>query len=133
MSGSSVGSSSEVNSPISLAATENMRKKLEEFEETRGEPDVEATVDKPHDSPRDFATGNSSVSRSIHQICVIIIEAGEEKITQAMKKSTCKSTNQGAMARRRRRKFMFPPESGESSCQPLITARKYPQIQEEKF
>jgi hypothetical protein len=40
MYGSYVGSSSEVNLPISLAATENMQKKLEEFNETRGEPDV---------------------------------------------------------------------------------------------
>jgi hypothetical protein len=73
-----VGSSSEVNSPVSLTATENMQKKLEEFDETRGEPDVEVTVDKPHDSPRDFATGISGVSRSIHQLCVIITEAAEE-------------------------------------------------------
>jgi hypothetical protein len=77
-SGSSVGSSSEVNLPVSLAATENLQKKLEEFDETRGEPDVEVTVDKPHDSSRDFATGSSSVSRSIHQLCVIITEAAEE-------------------------------------------------------
>jgi hypothetical protein len=77
-SGSSVGSSSEVNSPASLAATENMQKKLEEFDETRGEPNVEVTVDKPHDSSRDFATGSSGVSRSIHQLCVIITEAAEE-------------------------------------------------------
>jgi hypothetical protein len=77
-SGSSVGSSSEVNSPVSLAATENMQKKLKEFDETRGEPDVEVTVDKPHDGPRDFATGSSSISRSIHQLCVIITEAAEE-------------------------------------------------------
>jgi hypothetical protein len=49
-SGSSVGSSSDVNSPVSLATPENMQKKLEEFDETRGEPDVEVTVDKPHDS-----------------------------------------------------------------------------------
>jgi hypothetical protein len=75
---SSMGSSSEVNSPVSLAATENMQKKLEELDETRGEPDVEVTVDKPHDSPRDFATGSSGVSRSIHQLCVIITEAAEE-------------------------------------------------------
>jgi hypothetical protein len=66
MSGSSVGSSSEVNSPVSLAATENMQKKLEKFDETRGEPDVEVTVDKSHDSQRDFATKSSGVSRSIH-------------------------------------------------------------------
>jgi hypothetical protein len=77
-SGSSVGSSSEVNSPVSLAATENLQKKLEEFDETRGEPDVEVIVDKPHDSSRDFATGSSGVSRSIHQLCVIITEAAEE-------------------------------------------------------
>jgi hypothetical protein len=75
MSGSSVGSSNEVNSPVSLTATGNMHKKLEEFDGTRGEPDVEATVDKPHDNPRDFITRSSGVSRSIHQLCVIITEA----------------------------------------------------------
>jgi hypothetical protein len=78
MSGSSVGSSSKVNSPVSLAATENMQKKLEEFNKTWGEPDVEATVVKPHDNPRDFTTGSSGISRSIHQLCVIITEAAEE-------------------------------------------------------
>jgi hypothetical protein len=78
MYGSSVGSSSEVNSLASLAATENMQKKLEEFDETRGEPDVKTTVDKSHDSPRDFATRSSGVSRSIHQLCVIITKAAEE-------------------------------------------------------
>jgi hypothetical protein len=78
MSGSSVGSSSEVNSPVSFAATENTQKKLEEFNGTQGEPDVEVTVDRSHDSRRDFATGSSGVSRSIHQLCVIITEAAEE-------------------------------------------------------
>jgi hypothetical protein len=73
-----VGSSSEVNSPVSLVATEKIQKKLEEFDETRGEPDVGATVDKPHDIPRDFATGSSGVFKSIHQLCVIITEAAEE-------------------------------------------------------
>jgi hypothetical protein len=77
MSGLSVSSPSEVNSPVSLAATENMQKKLEEFDKTRGEPDVEATVDKLHYSLRDFATGSSGISRSIHQLCVIITEAAE--------------------------------------------------------
>jgi hypothetical protein len=73
-----VGSSSEVNSLVSPAATENLQKKLKELDETRGEPDVEVTVDKPHDSSRDFASGSSGVSRSIHQLCVIITEAAEE-------------------------------------------------------
>jgi hypothetical protein len=77
-SGSSVGSSSEANSPVSPAATENLQEKLEEFDETRGEPDVEVTMDKSHDSSRDFASRSSGVSRSIHQLCVIITKAAEE-------------------------------------------------------
>jgi hypothetical protein len=78
MSGSYVGSSSEVNSPVSFAATENKQKILEEFNGTREEPDIEVTADKSYDSQRDFATGSSGVSRSIHQLCVIITEAAEE-------------------------------------------------------
>jgi hypothetical protein len=78
MSGSSVGSSSEVNSPVSLTATENVQKKLEEFNKTRGKLNMEATVVIPHDSPKDFATGSSGVSRSVHQLYVIITKAAEE-------------------------------------------------------
>jgi hypothetical protein len=63
---SSVGSSSEVNLLVSLTATEDMPKRLEEFDETRGKLDVEATVVKPHDSPKDFATGSSDIARSVH-------------------------------------------------------------------
>jgi hypothetical protein len=37
-------------------------------------------------------------------------------IIQTTPKSTRKSTNQGAMVRRRSRKFASPLESGESSC-----------------
>jgi hypothetical protein len=78
MSGSFVGSSSEVNSPVSFAATENMQKKLKEFDRTREEPDVEVTADKSYGSQRDFVTRSSGVSKSIHQLCVIITEAVEE-------------------------------------------------------
>jgi hypothetical protein len=78
ISGSSVGSSSEVNSPVSLTAIEDMQEKLEEFDETWGKPDIEATAVKTHDSSRDFAIRNSGVSRSVHQLCVIITEAAEE-------------------------------------------------------
>jgi hypothetical protein len=39
---------------------------------------MEATVVEPHDTPRDFATESSGVSRSVHQLCVIITEATEE-------------------------------------------------------
>jgi hypothetical protein len=76
--GSSVGSSSEVNLPVSLTEIEDMQKRLEEFDETRGKPDMEATAVKTHDSPRDFAIGSSGISRSVHQSCVIITEAAEE-------------------------------------------------------
>jgi hypothetical protein len=77
-SGSSVGSSSEANSSVSPASTENLQKKLEEFDETREDPDVEVTMDKPHDSSRDFASRSSGISRIIYQLCVIITEATEE-------------------------------------------------------
>jgi hypothetical protein len=78
ISGSSVGSSSEVNSPVSLTTTEDTQERLEEFDETRGKPDMEATSVKTHDSPRDFTIGSSGVSRSVHQLCVIITKAAEE-------------------------------------------------------
>jgi hypothetical protein len=77
-SGSSVGSSSEVNSSVSLTAIEGMKEKLEEFDKTRGKPDIEEAVAKTHDSSRDFAIESSGVSRSVHQFCVIITKATEE-------------------------------------------------------
>jgi hypothetical protein len=77
-SGSSVGSSSEVNSPVSLTATENMVETLKKFDETRGKPDIEGAVAKTHDSSRDVAIENNGVSRSVNQLCVIITEVAEE-------------------------------------------------------
>jgi hypothetical protein len=78
ISGSSVGSSSEVNSPVSFTATEDVQKKLEEFDETRGKPDMEEGAFKTHDCSRDFAIKSSGVSRSVHQLYVIITEAAKE-------------------------------------------------------
>jgi hypothetical protein len=74
-SGSSVGSSSEANSPVSLAATENLQGKLEEPDEIGQETIVEEAADKS----RDIASISSGVSRSVHQLCVIITEAAEEE------------------------------------------------------
>jgi hypothetical protein len=74
-SGSSVGSSSEVNLPVSLAVIENLLGKLEEPEEILQEIMMEETVDKS----RDTASRSSGVSRSVHQLCVIITEAAEEE------------------------------------------------------
>jgi hypothetical protein len=73
-----VGSSSEVNLPVNLTTTEDMKEKLDEFDETRGKPGTEKEVAKTHDSSRDFTIESSGVSRSIHQLCVIITEAAEE-------------------------------------------------------
>jgi hypothetical protein len=78
VSESFVGSSSEVNSPVSLTATEDTKDKLKEFDETRGKPGMEKAVAKTHDSSRDFAIESSGISRSVHQLCVIITEAAEE-------------------------------------------------------
>jgi hypothetical protein len=71
---SSVGSSSEANSPVSLAAPENLQGKLEEPDKIGQETMVEEVVDKS----RDIVSRSSGVSKSVHQLCVIITEAAEE-------------------------------------------------------
>jgi hypothetical protein len=40
-------------------------------------------MDKPRDNSRDFASRSSSISRSVHQLCVIITEAAEEENNHA--------------------------------------------------
>jgi hypothetical protein len=76
---SSVGSSSKANSPVSLVATKNLQEKFEEPDEIGQKTIVEAAVDKS----RDIASRSSGVSRSIHQLCVIITEAAEEENNHA--------------------------------------------------
>jgi hypothetical protein len=76
--GSSVGSSSEVNSPVSFAATENTKKELEKLDETQEEPNEGVAAGKPHNSQKDLASKSTGVSRNVHQLCVIITEAAEE-------------------------------------------------------
>jgi hypothetical protein len=78
MSGSSVGSSSEINLPVSFAAAENTQRKIKEFDGTQEELDIEGTLDKSYDNQRDFATRSGGVSRNTHQLCVIITKAVEE-------------------------------------------------------
>jgi hypothetical protein len=74
-SGSSVGSSSEANLPVSLAATEDLQGKLEEPDEIV----QETMVEEAEDNSRDIASRSSGVSKSVHQLCVIITEAAEEE------------------------------------------------------
>jgi hypothetical protein len=62
-----------------LAATKNLQEKFEEPDETGQKTIVEAAVDKL----RDIASRSSGVSRSIHQLCVIITKAVEEENNHA--------------------------------------------------
>jgi hypothetical protein len=70
---SSEGSSSEVNSPVSLA----QKGKITECDEIQEKLNMEVTTVKTHKSTRDFAAKNGGVSKSVHQLCVIITEAEE--------------------------------------------------------
>jgi hypothetical protein len=58
---SSEGSSSEVNSPVSLGEA-----KIAEGNKIREKLDLEETTRKTHNSTRDFAAGSSGVSKRVH-------------------------------------------------------------------
>jgi hypothetical protein len=70
---SSEGSSSEVNSLVSLGEA-----KIAEGDKIRKKLDLEETTRKTHNSTRDFTAGSNGVSKRVHQLCVIITEAEEE-------------------------------------------------------
>jgi hypothetical protein len=75
---SSVGSLSEVNSPVSFATMENSEGKIEELDKTMGNRDLEGTKDQTYLSQKDFTTRSGGISSNIHQLCVIITEVAEE-------------------------------------------------------
>jgi hypothetical protein len=77
VSGSSVGSSSEVNSPVSLEATGSTQEKSKELDGIQEKLGMEGSSNKTSGSKKDLATGSSGVSRSIHQLYVIITEVAE--------------------------------------------------------
>jgi hypothetical protein len=70
---SSEGSSSEVNSSVSLGEAQ-----IAEGDKIQAKIDTEVKAFKTYNSARDFATGSSGVSKKVHQLCVIITEAEEE-------------------------------------------------------
>jgi hypothetical protein len=132
MSGSSVGSSSEVNSPASYTTIEYTGEKIKELDETMEKLNIGETVDQSYPSLKDFITRSGGVSSNIHQLCVIITEAAEDN-DHADNAATHVQVNKSrSNSKRKRRKFMSPPESGESSCQPSTMAQRYPTIQEGK-
>jgi hypothetical protein len=78
---SSEGSSSEVNSPVSLR-----KAPIAEGDKIRENFDLEERACQTHNSARDFAAGNSSISKKVHQLCVIITEAEEENNNEGSKR-----------------------------------------------
>jgi hypothetical protein len=78
MSGSLVGSSSEVNLLVSFTTAENTGGKIEELDETMEKLDIGEIEDQSSPSQKDFITRSGSVSGNIHQLCVIITEAAED-------------------------------------------------------
>jgi hypothetical protein len=77
---SSEGSSSEVNSPVSLG-----KAPIAEGEKIWENFDSEKRARQTHNSARDFAVGSSGISK-VHQLCVIITEAEEENNNEGSKK-----------------------------------------------
>jgi hypothetical protein len=61
MSGSSVGSSSEINSTVSYTKTENTGEKIEELNETMEKLDIGEIVDQSYPSQKDFITRSGGI------------------------------------------------------------------------
>jgi hypothetical protein len=78
MSESSVGSSSEVNSPVSFATMEKREEKIKELDELMGNLDIGEAMGHLDLDQKDFTTQSGGVSSNIHQVCIIITEAAEE-------------------------------------------------------
>jgi hypothetical protein len=77
---SSEGSSSEVNTPVSLE-----KAPIAEGDKIRENFDSEEIACQTHNNAKDFAVGSSGVSK-VHQLCVIITEAEEENNSEGSKK-----------------------------------------------
>jgi hypothetical protein len=77
---STEGSSSEVNSPVSLE-----KAPITEGDKIWGNFNSEERACQTQSNARDFAVGSSGVSK-VHQLCVIITEAEEENNNKGSKK-----------------------------------------------
>jgi hypothetical protein len=128
--GSSVGSSGEVNSPVSFTIAESTGEKIEELDETMEKLDIGGTVDQSYLSQKDFITRSGGVSGNIHQLCVIITEAAEENNPTDNTATHAQVDKSRSNSKKEREKIHV--STGESSCQPSTTARRYLPIQKEK-
>jgi hypothetical protein len=129
-SGSSVGSSSEANSPVNLAAIENLQGKLEKPDEIGQETIVEEEVGKS----RDIASRSSGVFRSVHQLCVIITEAAEEENNHTGNKEVDMQVDKiRSNGKKEKEKVHVSAGEWRMIMTPSTTGLMYLQIQEEKF
>jgi hypothetical protein len=78
MTESSVGCSSEANSPVSFATMEKREEKIKELDELMGNPDIGEAMGHLDLDQKDFTTRSGGVSGNMHQVCVIITKAAEE-------------------------------------------------------
>jgi hypothetical protein len=83
MTESSVGSSSVANSSVSFATMEKREYKIKELDELIGNLDIGETMGHLNLNQKDLTTQSGGVSGNMHQVCVIITEAAEEKMTMA--------------------------------------------------
>jgi hypothetical protein len=126
ISESSVGFSSEVNSPVSFA-TKSIEDKIEELDEIMGNLDLGEAMDHLDLEHEDFITRSGGVFSNVHQVCIIITEAAEENTNTYNIVVNTQGNKPRTTAKRGKRKYMSPPESGELSCQQSITEQRYPQ------
>jgi hypothetical protein len=71
MTESPVGSSSEVDSPVSYATIEKREKKIEELDELMGNLDIGEAMGHLDLDQKDFTTQSGGVSGNMDQVCVI--------------------------------------------------------------
>jgi hypothetical protein len=78
---SSMGSSSEVNSPVSFTMMENMQDKIKELDKIMRNLDIGEAMDHSDfslDSSKNAAVDFTTRSGGVYQVCVIITEAAED-------------------------------------------------------
>jgi hypothetical protein len=78
MTESPVGSSSEVNSPVSFATMEKREEKIKELDELMGNLDIREAMGHLDLDQKDFTTRSGGVSGNMHQVYVITTEGAEE-------------------------------------------------------
>jgi hypothetical protein len=132
ISESSVGFSSEANSPVSFVTT-SIEDKVKELSEIMGNLDLGEAMDRSDLDQEDFTTRSSGVSSNVHQVCIIITEAAEENDDIDNIVVNTQDNNSRSNSGKEKEKYMSLPESGELSCQQSIMSRRYQQTREEKF